>query len=223
MHDDTPIPKGERNDEMTTAKSYQNISIPAELAERLRAVFGLKRAPATLREVAQSLPSSQEEPRAEDLYSHTPSRHAVRIGGETRHTHCIMDALLVPVLTGQPAQIRSQSPIGSLVTITASPDRVEADATGAVVSFGVARADRGAVQQTACPYINAFPSRAEYERWAEATPDAVTMALPLAHAFALARAMAGRASASALRRGECCRWVPYLASDPSRRNSRTRC
>lgn len=38
-----------------------------------------------------------------------------------------------------------------------------------------------------CPYINAFPTPAEYERWATITPAGVTMMLSLTDALALAR------------------------------------
>jgi hypothetical protein len=52
-----------------------------------------------------------------------------------------------------------------------------------VVSFGATRAGIG----TLCPHLNAFPSQTDYERWAEHSPQAETVALSLEEAFDLAR------------------------------------
>lgn len=101
-----------------------------------------------------------------------------------------MDAFLVPALTGEAAEVRSQSPLGDTVGLRLTPEGVETETPGAVVSFGVARRDQGVVQQTACPYINVFPSREAYERREAATPEAMTMALPLGAAATLARDLA---------------------------------
>ncbi len=172
-------------------------TVPPVLGERLRAVFGLAQAPTTLAELAAARTAvSSTVPSVERLFSQEPTRHQVRIGDGTRFTHCVMDALLLPLLTGTPLEVRSHSPLGGSITLHVTPDGVTADTPDAVVSFGVACTDRGAVQQTACPYINVFPSRAAYQRWAAATPEAVTMALSLSEAFAFARALAGRPGVS---------------------------
>jgi len=167
------------------------ISLPAELAERLRVAYGLDKTPATLGEVVAGRQTNGRVPCPEDLYSNELTRHAVQSGSETRYTYCIMDALMLPVLTGQTLAVRSQAPTGETVTLLVRPDAIEASAPGAVVSYGLARADGGDVHSTVCPYINIFPSQEAYERWAAAVADdAVTMALPLEAAAAFARHIA---------------------------------
>lgn len=193
---------------MVASAPWQEISLPAELAIRLHAAYDLPRPPTTLGELAAArMRTPTTAPAAERLLSDVPTRHQVRTGGMTRYTHCAMDALLLPLLTGQPATVRTRSPRGETVTLEITPETVTADAPEAVVSFGLARTDRGDVRQTVCPYLNVFPSRAAYDRWAAATPEAVTIPLTLMQAFALARALAARSEPS--RRcgdgeGACC-------------------
>jgi alkylmercury lyase len=171
---------------------YARIAIPADVGDRLRAVFGLEHTPATLGDVVAGLRHESTVPDMRELCCAGRSRHEARIGEETYYTHCVMDALMLPFVRGGTAAIRSESPVGGVIGMTVTSEAVETDVPAAVVSFGAARTDQGAVQQTACPYINAFPSRADYDRWAAATPDAVTMAVPLADAFAFIRDVARR-------------------------------
>jgi alkylmercury lyase len=168
--------------------NYANAPIPVELGERLQAAFGLERIPARLSDIAEgAIPRGGLT--EEDLCSVEPTRHEVSINAQRVYTHCVMDALLLPLLKDQPAEVRSVSPLGGVVRIKVVPGGgVEAEPADAVMSFGVAREDRGAMQQTACPFINAFPSQAEYERWAAATPEAITMAISWADAVAFSRA-----------------------------------
>ncbi len=176
---------------MDTPPTFHHIPLPAALAERLRAVFTLERTPATLADLLARACGPAAAACVERLFSDRPSRHAVHLAGTTHYTHCVLDALMLPLLTGTPVTVRSESPLSGAVSLEVTPDAVTADAPDAVVSFGVARAGAGEVRQTVCPFINIFPSRGAYERWAAATPEAVTMALPLAEAFAFASALAG--------------------------------
>ena len=76
------------------------------------------------------------------------------------------------VMQAERFEVRSEIPIsnGGEVKAIVTKGGVEASPPGAVMSFGATRVGDGSVHKMAYPYINAFPSRKEYETWVEATP-----------------------------------------------------
>ncbi len=175
--------------------------IPEELAHGLRQVFRLGRLPHTLDDLACVTEADLgpfTEGVEERLISFTPTRHQVRTGGETLYTHCVMDALILPALRNQPAEIRSSDPeAGEQVQIQVTSEGFVEDCavfSEAIVSFGVAREGGGSVYELACPFINIFASRANYEKWARAHGEALTLPIRLENAAWLARAWVGAGS-----------------------------
>lgn len=186
--------------------SYAEIWIPTVLAERLRNTQGLMRAPRTLREyVAEPgrhrsvVDASQLCCDSSGLCCANHSQHEITIDGSTRSTHCVLDTLLLATIDdAEAAVIRSVSPLGrEVVTVTIAEGAVTADPPTAVISFGMLREGSGTVFETLCPYVNAFASEEEYQRWAAATPDAVTVCMSVQQAWGFARDMLGAAPANA--------------------------
>lgn len=193
---------------MSQYNSVFDRELPKELAEQFAAV-GLDRAPRTVGEwleLTMKMLEDGEFPTGLDVMCTSEhDRHEATFGGETHHFHCVLDTLLVPFVVdvNEPVIVRSQSPqSGEIIEISLSRDDIEVSPGGAVMSFGIAT-DIGVEGSTGdaidpaigyelfCPYVNAFASWEEYERWADQTDVAITIGLSMVEGFALARLLEG--------------------------------
>jgi Alkylmercury lyase len=104
-------------------------------------------------------------------FSAAPTRHQVRTqDGRAHRAMCAIDALGMPYLLHDAAEIRAREP-GSDRTITIAIDpaaqTLHADPADAAVA--VARAGTGCAATCACPHINVFASVAAAERYLAAS------------------------------------------------------
>ncbi len=124
--------------------------------------------------------------------------HRGTVGGETYHFQCFYDAVVLAALTEDHVDVRTESPGGTVIEARAEgTDDLRVSPEGAVFSFGVETAvdppagngpSHADMYGAVCPYVKAFPDRDAYEQWAETT-DGATVAMPLAGATDIARAL----------------------------------
>jgi alkylmercury lyase len=168
---------------------YEDVRVTAELDGRVQRAAGVSpQHHETLGELVKCIAEERWVQRPENLLSEEPTRHDIWLDGRVLHTFCFVDALMLPfVLGGRAVDVRSESPVGGEVAAVVTEEGVEGFPGGAVVSFGAARAGEGTICETLCPYLNAFHSLADYDRWTRETPEAETTALSMEEAFSLAR------------------------------------
>lgn len=120
------------------------------------------------------------------------SRHRVSVPGESLHTRCVVDALMLAAAR-EGWQVESESPLSgrSVVVGLGADGTARVSLSTAVFSYGAAR-EGDQVQEALCPHLLAFASADEYEEWTRLTPEALTIALSPEEALALARDLAVR-------------------------------
>lgn len=180
------------------------VSLPPHVGERMATLYGSEDRfetaadwlAATERVVGDGPDGAATE---SDLCRVADGAHTVAVDGERAAFVCVLDPLVVPFLRGRPATVRSESQVdGDPVVVEVEPDGASVRPEGAVVSLGVAHdlaeddpLTPERVYGEVCPYVHAFASPAEYERW-DAETDAATTSVPMATGVALARGIAER-------------------------------
>ena len=188
---------GMATDRSPAASSVLDAELPPELRTTLGRFVGLESVD-TLDEwaaiVRQHVPGNAIS-FDELCVTDEETAHRGTVDGTSYHFACFYDAVILAALTDRPVDIRTASPIGSVIEARAiGTDGLSVTPETAVFSFGIEadveppsddgpRLERG--YAAICPYVRAFPSRDDYERWAETVP-AATIAMPLSGATELA-------------------------------------
>jgi alkylmercury lyase len=185
--------------------SYDDLRVSEGLSTSVQRAVGVPEGGhETLGGLVKGIAAERWVRRPENLISEEPTRHKVRVDGRTLHTFCFVDALMLPFVLGEEAvEVRSSSLTGGEVSAVVTKEGVEGSPPEAVVSFGAGRAKEGTICETLCPYLNAFPSRADYLRWAARTPQVETVALSMKEAFDLARDWASAGTVRGPDEGGC--------------------
>lgn len=124
--------------------------------------------------------------------------HYAKTNDETYYFRCFYDGIALAHLVDEPVEIRTETPTNEPIEIETSPQGdIDVTPSDAVMSFGVATdtdvppGDVPTAQEiygAVCPYVKAFHTRADYERWSEDVA-ATTIGIPLEAGVPIAAAL----------------------------------
>jgi len=106
-----------------------------------------------------------------------PTRHHFKVNGKELYTWCSLDAIHLPGLLDQTAEVESADPISDeKIHLTIPPDGVPSyDPPGTVLSIVLSGGDRGSPQSPLCSQMHFFAARENAETWVKDHPDATIM------------------------------------------------
>ncbi len=130
--------------------------------------------------------------------------HSAKTHSETYYFRCFYDGIALAQLVNEPVEIHTETPTNDPIEMQASPTGdIAVTPSDAVMSFGVAtnsdvpagdRPTTHDVYGAVCPYVKAFHTRDEYERWATKVA-ATTVGIPLESGVPIATALTATAPA----------------------------
>jgi alkylmercury lyase len=108
-----------------------------------------------------------------------PTQHHFRVNGNDLYTWCSMDAIHLPGLLGQPAEVQSVDPItGQEIHLTITPDGVSTYRPAeTMLSIVLSGGDRGGPQSPLCRQMHFFASPESAEIWVRDHPSAAIMSV----------------------------------------------
>jgi alkylmercury lyase len=106
-----------------------------------------------------------------------PTQHHFKVNGKELYTWCSLDAIHLPGLLDQTAEVESTDPVsGEKIHLTIPPDGVPTyDPPGAVLSIVLTGGDRSGPQSSLCSQMHFFAFRENAEIWVKDHPDAMVM------------------------------------------------
>ncbi|WP_336023104.1 organomercurial lyase [Halobellus salinisoli] len=124
--------------------------------------------------------------------------HYAKTDGETYYFRCFYDGIALAHLVDKPVEIRTEAPTNGSIEMRMSPQGdIDVIPSDAVMSFGVATdtdvppgdvPTAQEIYEAVCPYVKAFHTRADYERWSEDVA-ATTIGIPLEAGVPIAAAL----------------------------------
>lgn len=119
--------------------------------------------------------------------------HGFIVNGVSFSTWCAVDTLFLPAMLGQPAEVKSVSPLSKKsIRLTVGPQGVQAlEPASTVVSLPVVRSgevDTGSTEgiwRTFCHRVFFFAAREEAEQWAETTENIEIVSVHEAFEYAM--------------------------------------
>lgn len=106
-----------------------------------------------------------------------PTQHHFRINGNDLYTWCSLDAMHLPGLLGQTAEVKSTDPVsGEEIHLTIPPDSMPTyHPSGTVLSIVLTGGNRAGPRSPLCSQMHFFASRKTAETWKKNHPDAMIM------------------------------------------------
>lgn len=191
-------------DSWVAEQPVKTTPLPADVAENMSRFFG--EPIETFDDMISAIRTVTEEDgiAIEDLcHVEGKTPHYAETDNRTYYFRCFYDGIALAHLMDESVEVRTETPTNEPIKMQATPEsNISVTPSDAVMSFGVStnREDPASgvsaprdVYEAVCPYVRAFRTREDYERWARGV-SATTVGIPLESGVPIAAALTANSS-----------------------------